>query len=125
MNKIGKREIELLYDMSEKCYDGKITRKKALDILEGENINRSSAFFHLSNYTHLVNGEVFKRAMSALAVSYYLEKILETKGEDVLQKALQSLSLHLDYYEKVTGTKVKKRREILDEYRMKYGQPAD
>lgn len=125
MKRIESREIELLFKMSERFYNNEVSLKEAVEILEKENINKNSAVDYIYNYSNLIGGKVFTRTMNILSTKYYLENILRTKGEQVLQKALQSLSLHIDYYEGVSGNSVKKRKEILNEYLEKYEKALD
>ena len=69
-------------------------------------------------YRFLLNGQLFKGTINARAMRYYLDKILETKGEVYLQNALQALSLHIDYYEGASGSKVIENKRILKEYQL-------
>lgn len=125
MGKIGNKEIEILYSVAEQFHDRKITLKEAKEILANQNINKSSATDYLYNYSNLINGKIFTRTMNIASTKYYLEKILETKGEKTLKKALASLSLHIDYYEGVTGSSIKKRKDILNEYLEKFKEVVD
>lgn len=125
MNRIGNREIELMFKTAEKFHNNELSLKQAVEILEKENINKNSAVDYIYNYSNLINGKVFTRTMNIPSTKYYLENILKTKGEKVLQKALQSLSLHIDYYEGISGNNVKKRKEILNEFLEKYGKSID
>lgn len=125
MAKIGNKEIELLFKIAEKFYDNELTLKEALYLLEKENINRNSAVDYLYNYSNLVNGKIFTRTMNIPSTKYYLENILRTKGLNILHNALQSLSLHIDYYEGISGSNVKKRKAILNEYFSKYERNID
>lgn len=125
MSKIGNREIVVLYKTAEKYHKHEITFKEATEALEKENINKNTASDYLHNYSKLVNGIGFTRTMNIAATRYFLEKISETKGYEILQKALLSLSLHIEYYEDISGSKVKKRNEILNEYLAKYGISLD
>lgn len=125
MKKIGNKEIVILYKTAERFHKQEITLTDAIKLLEKENINRNSAVDYLYNYSNLINGKVFTRTMNIPSTVYYLENILRSKGDSALQKALQSLSLHIDYYEGVSGNSVKKKKEILNEYLEKYGKSLD
>jgi len=122
---IGKKEVELLYEVGESFYNKKLSLKEATEILHSNGIKRSSAVDYIYNYSNLINGKVFTRRINLLYTEYFLEKILETKGEKYLQKALQSLSLHIDYYESVSKTNVKRQKEILEEYLKNYSPNID
>lgn len=125
MAKIGHKEIKLLFETSEKFDNDKLTLKEAISFLEANNINRNSAVDYIYNYSNLVNGKVFTRTMNVPSTIYYLDNILRTKGVSALKNALQSLSLHIDYYESVSGSSVKKRKDILNEYLKKYEKDLD
>lgn len=125
MKKIGATEIELLFETAERFYNQEITLKEAIEILKELDINKNSGVDYLYNYSKLINGQLFTRTMNIPSTIYFLENILKTKGEKILQKALYSLSLHIDYYEGISGGKVKKIKEILNEYVDKYGIEID
>ena len=125
MKKIGATEIELLFETAERFYNQEITLKEAIEILKELDINKNSGVDYLYNYSKLINGQLFTRTMNISSTIYFLENILKTKGEKILQKALYSLSLHIDYYEGISGGKVKKIKEILNEYVDKYGIEID
>lgn len=118
-------EIEILFAYAERVYEDQISLKEALADLEKKGINRNSATYYIYNYKYLLEGKVFTGTTNALSTKYYLDKIIETKGINALKKALQSLSLHIDYYEGVTNGNVVTRKLILNEYLNRYGLLSD
>lgn len=125
MSKINLEIVKELYSTAEKFHSNEISLKDSTKHLEILGINPNSSVDYLYNYSNLVNGKLFTRTMNVISTEYYLDRILETKGIETLKKALYSLSLHIDYYESVSNSKVKKRKEILNKYLAKYSIPAD
>jgi 5-methylcytosine-specific restriction enzyme A len=118
--KINLAEIKILFAYAEKFHNKEISRKKALSALTRKGIKRSSAQDYIYNYSNLVEGRIFTRTMNVISTKYYLDKILETRGIETLKKALQSLSLHITYYEGITNSQVVKRKKLLNEYLERY-----
>ena len=123
--KIDLPKIELLFCYAEKFYKKEIILKEAQIELERQGINKNSAVDYLYNYGNLVEGKVFTRTMNVISTRYYLDNIYSKLGIDKLKLALQSLSLHIDYYEGVTEGNVVKRKELLNEYLEKYDSIID
>lgn len=94
----------------------KITLKQATEILSQNGMNEKSALDYIYNYANLIQGKLFTRTTNTYGTEYYLKKIYEENGQIGLQNALLSLSQHLDYYEEKSGSSVKKRRNIYNEY---------
>lgn len=113
-------EVKILFKYAERVYENKISLTSAVSELEKIGINRSSATYYIYNYKYLLEGKVFTGTTNVLSTRYYLDRILETKGINALKKALQSLSLHIDYYESITKGNVVKRKLILNEYLNKF-----
>lgn len=123
--KIGEREIIIMFDLAVKIDNQEITRSIALQQLEKAGIKRSNANYYFSIYPYLLEGELFKGTINARAMRYYLDKIVELKGFPFLKNALKAFSSHFKYYEKITGTTVIEKREILNEYLEKYNIKTD
>lgn len=117
--------IEILYSNSEKFYNKEVSLKEAQNELEELGINRNSAVDYLYNYGNLIEGKVFTRTMNVISTRYYLDQINSRLGIKYLKSALQSLSLHIDYYEGITKGNVVKRKELLNEYLEKYDFTLD
>ena len=114
--KINLTEIEIIYEYAQRFFKKEISLSDAVNELQNKGINKNSAVDYLYNYSHLISGRVFTRTMNLLSTKYFLDKILENHGNHGLKKALQSLSLHIDYYEGITKGNVVKPKELLNEY---------
>jgi len=120
---ISLEKIKALYETAKKVYSKELSKKNALIELQNQNINKNSANDYLYCYACLVEGKLFNRTMNIEATKYFLAKILEDSGIQYLMNALQSLSLHIDYYENISGHNVVGRKQILNDYLKKYGEP--
>ena len=123
--KIDLPVIKTLYSYAEKFYSKEISLKEAQSELEKLGINKNSAVDYLYNYGNLLEGKVFTRTMNVISTRYYLDNIYSKLGIDALKKALQSVSLHIDYYEGITEGNVVKRKELLNEYLERYDSIID
>ncbi|HRP90855.1 MAG TPA: HNH endonuclease [Edaphocola sp.] len=125
MSKITIEKVAELFATAVKFHNKEITLKEATTYLETKGINSNSSVDYLYNYTNMISGKLFTRTMNVISTKYYLDKILEFNGIDSLKKALNSLSLHIDYYESVSNSKVKRRKEILNKYLKEYSINPD
>lgn len=123
--KIDLPVIKILFKYSERFYNKEMSLKDALSELEQLEINKNSAVDYLYNYGNLIEGKVFTRTMNVISTRYYLDSIYEKRGIESLKNALQSLSLHIDYYEGITKGNVVKLKELLNEYLEKYDNRVD
>jgi 5-methylcytosine-specific restriction protein A len=125
MPKITNNQIIKSFEIAKEIYNGNITQKNGLDELVLFGMNRNSASDYIYNYQCMIDGKLMTRNSNTFGTEYYLEKIFENGGETELQKALISLSLHLDYYEEISNTKVIKRRKIYDFFLSKLNSNID
>jgi 5-methylcytosine-specific restriction protein A len=116
MAEITQEHIIKAYEIAVEVFDKIISLKKGLDILVNTGMKRSSASDYVYNYGCMRKGKLMTRNANAFSTEYYLSKIYENQGDNGLQKALISLSLHLDYYEQVSKARVVQRRKIHDRY---------
>ena len=75
-------------------------------------MNRNSAADYFYAFACMLEGRRYTRTNNAFATDYYLTQMQEDYGEDGLRNALAALALHLDYYEALRGTRLKKIRDI-------------
>ena len=108
--------VHTAYEVGKKINQNKISRMDGMKILTDLGMNNSSANYYIYNYIYFITGELFTGTINSYATDYYLQKILEEKGNAGLETALLSLSQHLDYYEEKSNASVKKRREIYHKY---------
>lgn len=116
MAKITQEHIRQSYDVAVKVFDNSISLKVGLDILVNAGMKRSSASDYVYNYGCMRKGKLMTRNANAFSTEYYLSKIYENEGDNGLQKALLSLSLHLDYYKQVSKARVVQRRKIYNKF---------
>lgn len=125
MPEITNNQIIKSFEIATEIYNGNIAQKNGLDELVLFGMNRNSASDYIYNYQCMMVGKLMTRNSNAFGTEYYLEKIFENGGEPALQKALISLSLHLDYIEEITNTKVIKRRKIYENFLAKLNSNID
>lgn len=113
--------IEQFFRVAQKFHEKEMSLADCLLTLERQGVDTKSASGYIYVYSNLVSGKLFTRTINAMATEYFLTEIFKTKGLNVLNNALLSLSLHIDYYENKTNTNVKKGREILSKYTDLYG----
>lgn len=120
MAKIDINKIEQLYILAQRFDNEELKLHEALALVEGIGINKNTAVDYIYNLGHLINGRLFTRTINAIGTEYYLNRIFKDYGLDTLKKALLSLSLHIGYYENVSGSKVKTVKEILNRFLDQY-----
>ncbi len=116
MGKITNEMVEKSYEVGKDFYHKKITLKKAVEFLTQIGMNENSAVDYIYNYSNLIQGKLFTRTTNTSGTKYYLKKIYEENGQSGLQNALLSLSQHIDYYEEKSGSAVKQRKDVYNEY---------
>jgi 5-methylcytosine-specific restriction protein A len=79
-------------------------------------MNPSSAADYIGIFLCMIAGHRYERTHNVFATDYYLSHIHKDYGVDGLRKALSSLSLHLEYYEGLRQTTLKKIRSIHEKY---------
>lgn len=98
--------IKITAEMTDACYNfGKIAYEdNDADISElaerasmQTGMNKSSAYITIFAVKALLQGEIFKRAVSAKALESYFVYILDDYGKNGLQKALSSMKKHIEY----------------------------
>lgn len=119
-NKMTESMIQLCYQYAKQAY-----REKDADMgmyadeaAEKTGMNRSSAFINIYAAKHMLDGDVYKRAVSAKAIRIYLDSILRDFGKEHLEKAIVSTREHVAYRRQF-GHPVKSIEVICDEYEEK------
>lgn len=116
MRQMTKEMVEKSFEIAKLKFLNKISLKVGVEILEKMGINTNSARDYIYCYSHLMKGELFTRRINLYATEYYLKTIHKENGTTGLKNALSSLSKHFDYWEEVSGTVVKKGRDIYTKY---------
>lgn len=100
MAAITLRQIEAAFQLAADVFDGKMAPGGAAKQLHSSTgLNLSSSRDFVSQYRHMLKGEVFKRSLSAEALKYFLAKILDTRGPAAAERALVATWKHIAYYE--------------------------
>ncbi len=103
--------------VASRAYAGLITTKEGIAILvEEHGMNSASASDFISDYKYLMKGKEFKRTMSAPAMNCFIEQILVEHKSAGLTKALESLRLHIKYYEGLSKTNMLKMRDVAEKF---------
>ena len=116
MAQITDRLVERAFEIGRNIYNKNISLKKGVDILVEEGMNQSSAHDYIYSYSNLIQGKLFTRTTNTYGTEFYIKTIYELEGRNGLENALLSLSQHIDYYEELTGSMVKKRKDIYTKY---------
>jgi len=114
MASIELHHIEAAFAFAAKVYDGSCTfEQAAVRLHHDHNLNINSARDFLVQYRCMLTGEVYKRTQSSLALSYFLPKILETRGRVAAENAVAATWKHIAYYEQIEKTRLNKLRQVL------------
>lgn len=116
MGKMTNKMVEKSFEIGKERFLDKISLQEGVDLLVKIGVNENSARDYIYLYSHLRNGEEFKRRANNFATEYYLQRIFNEGGISHLQKALLSLTKHFDYWEKYSGTRIKKGRDIYEKF---------
>ncbi len=85
------------YQVARQVYEGEIRPTDAIDYLADIGLNRSSARDFLYILKSMLDGVVYKRAMSTGATDYFMQKVREHYGPEKLANAIAALRLHISY----------------------------
>jgi 5-methylcytosine-specific restriction enzyme A len=115
--KIPLEIIPLAYETAKKVYDKKMTLKVGKLLIAGDRkVNLNSSADYINNYKYLVEGKKFSRTLNYPSMEYFLENIYLDKGIYGLDKALQALKLHIEYYEEIQNTRMTLMRKLLSKF---------
>ena len=89
--------IEMCYLCGKKVSMGDSAPDLADDIVDATGMNRNSALMYLYAVSGMLNGEIYKRAISSKALKYFFDRISNEYGSKGLRKAIQATKLHIDY----------------------------
>lgn len=105
--------IKAAFDRAADVFDGKVSPAVAAKQLNSDiGLNESSAKDFFAQYRRMLQGEVFKRSLSAEALQYFLPRILATRGRDAADRALSATWKHIAYYESLDGTHLNRLRSV-------------
>jgi 5-methylcytosine-specific restriction enzyme A len=101
------------YEVANLVYQGVLSPGAGAKQLEaGNGFNINSARDLIMAFRHLMRGESFQRGLSAPDMDYFLSRIGAEFGPLTLTTAVQSLWLHLRYYEGIRKVTMHKLRAV-------------
>ena len=91
------RMIDLCYRYAWRIAAGESPQEVADEINAETGMNRNSAIMYLYAVNGMVNGTIYKRAISAKAIERYFNLILSEYGPEGLRRAIDATYLHVQY----------------------------
>ncbi|MDY8021185.1 hypothetical protein [Paenibacillus polymyxa] len=114
--KITNLMIHTSYEYAKKVYNCEVELGDALDkIVIASGMYRGSALAYISDFRLMLEGREYKRTMSQNATRFYLENIGNDYGIECLETAIKAVLLHINYYERVKGSKLKSLVKVIDD----------
>lgn len=110
--------IRTCYEYGKKVSEGKNAQEMADEIVQKTGMNRNSALMYLYAVSGMLDGVVYKRAISAKATKKYFDYILREYGQKGLNKALDATRQHIEY-RKECGLTPDAIEILCDEYEQK------
>lgn len=107
--------IDICYKCGKKLVAGESVQELADDIADSTGMNRNSAVMYLYAVQGMLEGTIYKRAISAKAMRRYYDTIWNESGSEGLKKAIRATRLHIDY-RRDCGHTVDSIEEICDQY---------
>lgn len=118
--KLTNEQMELIFDTMEKIDSNKISlqdgiKKLLKDIGEDKNKYKYSSYQMLYNiFKCMKNGETFKRGFNYEIIEFFINKLGEKYGKEILKKALEATKGNIIYLYKQLGYKLKGLLEICE-----------
>ena len=88
-----------IYAMAVSFHTNKSDKLSCVNKLVLLGMNKTTASRYIVALDDMLNGKSYKSTMSLAATEYFLNKILDDFGGDILFKALFALKQHIVYYE--------------------------
>lgn len=89
----------------------------ARQMMQPTGMDPNSAVALIFNVSHLLRGEVFKRAMSGVIVDSYLTWIRRDRESSAYANAIAALGKHIEYYEKKRNVRRPALRAVLAKHK--------
>lgn len=115
-NKVTNEMIEACYECGKKVARGENIQDMADYVAESTGMNRNTAFMHLYVLRAMIEGDVYKRAISAKATKLYYDGIIKDFGDAGLKQALCATAQHLAYREE-NGITAESIENVYNEYK--------
>lgn len=107
--------IDICYKCGKKLVAGESVQELADDIADSTGMNRNSAIMYLYAVQGMLEGTIYKRAISAKAMRRYYDTIWNESGSEGLKKAIRATRHHIDY-RRDCGHNVDSIEEICEQY---------
>ena len=107
--------IDICYKCGKKLAAGDSVNELADDIAESTGMNRNSAVMYLYAVQGMLDGTIYKRAISAKAMRRYYDTIWNEIGSVGLKKAIHATRHHIAY-RRECGHMVDSIEKICDQY---------
>ena len=121
---MSKPPIKAAYEVAKLVYLGALSQGAGAKELESESgFNVNSARDLIMVFRHLMRGESFQRGLSGPDMDYFLSRIAADYGPVVLRTAVQSLWLHLRYYEGIRKVTMHKLRAVAASHQARAAAP--
>ena len=89
--------VKHCYKCGKKLHNGESVQELADSIVDDTGMNRNSAIMYLYAVQGMLDGTVYKRAISAKATKFFFTKIFNEYGSAGLRKAISAARLHVQY----------------------------
>lgn len=116
--KMKDKMIEICYRCGKKVQKGENPQELASEIADETGMNRNSAIMYLYAVNGMLEGTIYKRAISAKAMQKYFDIIFDEYGSAGLKKAIAATKLHINY-RRECGHTVDSIEEICNRYERK------
>jgi len=107
--------IDICYRGGKKLLAGESVQELADNIVASTGMNRNSAIMYLYAVLGMLEGTIYKRAISAKAMKRYYDIIWKENGSEGLKKAIRATRLHIEY-RRECGHMVDSIEVICDQY---------
>lgn len=113
--RISEQQFQAACEVASRVYGGDLTSRKGAELLaDNYGLNITSAGDFIYDYKQMMQGKLFQRAMSAPAMEYFLSEIQRVHGDGALNNAIESVSLHIEYFENHYDTNMHKMRAVVE-----------
>jgi 5-methylcytosine-specific restriction protein A len=123
--RITMRQIEASYNVASQVFEHKLAMEAGANSLQniyGLNVNSARDF--INDYRLMLQGKVFRRAMSAPAIDYFLTKIAADCGLSALGEAIKSVHKHIKYYEGIRKVRLHAMRNVVARHEARIAAPV-
>ena len=110
--------LDICFQYVNKVHIGENVQTLAANIAKKTNMNYNSSIIYLYAVSAMLDGTIYKRAISTKAIQKYFDNIFHEYGTEGLRKALHATRLHINY-RKDCGHTVDSLEELCDKTEQK------